>query len=358
MNDSHTQISRPVRITGSLLVAFLMAWGITRAAGSRYDSQVAEIQKQALADQQRLGFDAIKNRKELFDKHPCATISLAKIATAAPGETVDIAATGTFTQGTRFLFDYDEAEVVKESATAAGVSRLGVLGSGFLPAGAALARPAANSTYRATLRVSPNATFGFVRLHAFVPVSAGHTAAPALFIGGKNNWEVTAKNGWRVSLKMQGNGFTLNENKKQAEGRYTAEFFRSGEAKPFETREAVATFQDYQGNRNLTFSLQEMPNELEQMSAKMGELSTMSEKEQEKFMARFQELQMKMMENMQAMLADPAAANKKQAEFGCHTLQIRSGVDQGALLCGEKVGTVEVSGVRTLIAANRAPARK
>jgi len=90
----------------------------------------------------------------------------------------------------------------------------------------------------------------------------------------------------------------------------------------------------------------------------MGDLSKMSEKEQEKFMQRYGELQMKMMENMQAMMTNPAAANQKQAEFGCYTLQIWGGVDQGALLCGEKLGRVEVTGTRTLLAANQAPGRK
>lgn len=358
MSECRAQIIRRIRIAGIVLVLFLMAWGITRAAGSRYQAQVDQFYKQAQEDQQRLGLD----RKQMFAKYPCAVVQLASIPTVAPGGTVDIAATGTFVNGTRFLFDYDEVEVVKEAATAA-VPRPRIAVSGFLPAGAATA--AAASTYRATVRVSPTATFGFVGLHAYVPVSRAHTEVPALFIGAKNNWEVTAKNGWRVSLKMQGDGFTIDGNGKSAEGRYTAEFFRAGESKPFETREAVATFQGYQRDRHLTFSLREMPSpyeaEMKQMSAKMSDPSAfakMSEKEQEKFMSRMQELQMKMMENMQALVSDPAAATKKEAEFGCHTLQIRAGIDQGALLCGQKVGTVEVTGVRTLVAANRAPAKK
>ncbi len=362
MSDCRAQIIRPIRIACSVVVSFLMAWGITRAAGDAFQSQVEQFRQQAQADQQRQGLDIMKHRKELFAKYPCPTIQLASIPTVAPGGTADIVATGTFADGTGFFFDYAEVEVVKQTASAAALRRPLLGASGFLAAGAATARPAAGSTYRATLRVSPKAAFGFVRLHAYAPVSAGHTEVPALFIGAKNNWEVTAKNGWRVSVKMQGDGFTLSQNNKSAEGRYTAEFFRPGEAKPFETMDARATFQDYQADRHLTFSLTQPSSpyeaEMNQMSAKMGELSKMSEKEQEKFMTRFQELQVKMMENMQAMIADPAAANKKQAEFGCYTLQIRAGIDQGALLCGQKVGTVEVTGVRTLIAANRVPTKK
>ena len=57
MHDSLGQIIHPIRIAGILLVSFLMAWGITRAASASFKTRGDQIHKQALADQQRLGLD-------------------------------------------------------------------------------------------------------------------------------------------------------------------------------------------------------------------------------------------------------------------------------------------------------------
>lgn len=59
----------------------------------------------------------------------------------------------------------------------------------------------------------------------------------------------------------------------------------------------------------------------------------------------------------QATIADPAAVMQKHAEFGCDLLLIWNGIDKGILRCGAKVGQMEVTGLRTLV-ANQGPARK
>ena len=43
MSECRAQIIRRIRIAGIVLVLFLMAWGITRAAGSRYQAQVDQF---------------------------------------------------------------------------------------------------------------------------------------------------------------------------------------------------------------------------------------------------------------------------------------------------------------------------
>ncbi|MEW5978564.1 MAG: hypothetical protein AB1898_22435 [Acidobacteriota bacterium] len=350
MTRDVSQMIRPIRLGTALCVAFLVAWGVSRAANSRYDSLVEQLSQKAAAEQQKLGLPINTHRKQLFDQYPSPEIQLAALVKVTPGGTADIAASGKFAQGTQFLFDSDDVEVVKQTARTS-TRRTRLYGTALLPAGAA-----ATNTYRATIRVSPDARFGFVRLHAYAPVSMGHQQIPALFVGAKNDWELSASNGWRVSLKMQGDGFKVDGDK-SAEGSYSAEFFRAGETKPFEKMVGRLSMQSYQSIQNYTFTLAESasPDEVEvrELTMKMSDpafLEKMSEAEQEKLMNRMQELQMKMMENVQALMADPAAATRKQAEFGCTNIfvQMTGAAAKGYLNCGEKVGRLEVGGKMTL----------
>jgi hypothetical protein len=308
-------------------LAALALFAVLRAANTRYQAQYKQMREAAVAEQKKLGLVAESSRKELFAKFPTPQITLVKIAAAAPGGTVDVAVGGKIPAGTRFLCYDDEVEVVKEAATA--------------------------TEYRATLRVAPNAPFGFVNMDAFTPVSMGRIRRAVAFVGARHNWDLKASNGWRIALKMTSAGFQLKS--ENAEATYQAEFYRQNEAKPFETRSArVSLHSSSNMSNSLSISLtggDEGMDELTALAAKMQNPQVMNNPEEvQKLIARMEQLQAAQAKRVQAMLADPAAVQRKEDEFGCHNISINysGAAAKGNMGCGKKVGRLELTGAMAL----------
>src|SRR5579864_759136 len=132
------QLSRCIAVA----LGFLVVFGIARAANSRYaerrsaffDSQAAERKKLQLADW-----------SQVKAKYPTPEITLCHAAHVAPGGTAEVAVRGKFVPGSKFLFENDAVEVVKESAT--------------------------STEYHATVRIASDIGPTYSPLHVFAPVS-------------------------------------------------------------------------------------------------------------------------------------------------------------------------------------------
>jgi hypothetical protein len=89
--------------------------------------------------------------------------------------------------------------------------------------------------YRATVRIGTGAGPGTIGVQAFSPVSCAVQTAPAVYVGGRYEWDLTATNGWRLTLK------TLDapwSNQTSSGAPHTLEFSRLGEAVPFQVLDA------------------------------------------------------------------------------------------------------------------------
>jgi len=299
-----------------LSVIFLLLGGIMHASRGRYEEQRKAILEQCATEQKRLG---LTDRKSVFAKYPTPEITLCRIVRVLPGGTAEVVTKGRFARGTKFLFDNDDVEVVKEAVTA--------------------------SEYRASIRVPKGLGPGVADLEAFAPVSAGHASCRALYIGGRYEWDFTADNGWQIRLKMMDERFT---GERVPEPVYRIEFYRGTEAKPFEVRDLrMGIWSDQRGSYQGRISevgadSAGLETEMEQLSQKMMDV-TLSEKEREKVARRLDELMAKMTEQAEKA-ADAKYAQemeKKKQEFGCYVINFwlkPDGTVEGNMSCGEKVG--------------------
>lgn len=136
------------------------------------------------------------------------------LKTTPPGSVVDLTIKGKFPAGSRFIFDGDNVEVVKEKVS--------------------------ENSYDVSLRIAPLAGPSVIQTEVFLPVTCGQSGwVPVAIVGGKYAWDLTSStNGWKVQLRSDGAGLALTPDGKFEET-YTAEFYRNSEAKPFQVRRAT-----------------------------------------------------------------------------------------------------------------------
>lgn len=324
----------------ALAIVSLLLWGIARAATSRYQAlamlatalttqkEVAgaassryqdrkkAIREECAAERKRLGLD----QKTLREKYPTPEEMLCRITRVVPGGTAEVVVKGKFLPGTKFLFDNDKIEVVKEAATA--------------------------SEYRASIKVATSLGLDTASVNAFQPVRCRTVSCLAVYIGGKYEWDFTADNGWRIKLR------TIKEN--LMEGGATtvarAEFYRGAEPKPFEVRDASLRVEENVYYGNMRESEADQPSaqaELAKLGEKMADMN-LSEKERERLLAQEKKLIAKMIQENKKMMAPGYAQElqKKQQEFGCDAINFWPKGDgvEGNIDCGAKVGNPDDRG--------------
>ncbi len=305
----------------TLGVFLLLAWGLVRAATSRYQSQRDAVLAQCRAEQSRLGLD----RKALFAKYPTPEQMLCQMSRVVPGGTAEVVAKGKFLPGTKFVFENDKVEVIKEALR--------------------------GTEYRATIKVMQSPGPDYATLQALQPVTCrGVYCQYAVYIGGQYEWNFTADNGWRINLKP------LREDlsKEAPQIYYCTEFYRSGEVRPFEVHEAQFGFNGHESyvanireeGCGAASSTEDTQAEMKRLQEKMMNPAKLSEKEYQQVMERYQQLLMRSMQEQQAKLAklqDPKYVQemeKRRKEFGCRVMNFWFKADalEGNILCGEKVG--------------------
>jgi hypothetical protein len=196
---------------------------------------------------------------------------------------------------------------------------------------------------------------GFGRLFAYAPVSGAWTSVAAVFVGSPPTFELAATNGWAVKVVPKDKAFAISEG--SATVPYVAEFFKPGESTPFETASGTWTIEGSRGpTTDLSLSLTSgaaggAMAEMEAIQRQMGDMDAfmkMSEKQRDALMARLEKVSEQMSKEAEAMVADPAAIQRKQDAFGCQYLrldQVGASVS-GNISCGKDVGSLQVTGTR------------
>jgi hypothetical protein len=317
----HQQLSR----WSAVLLGALVVFGIARAANSHYAERRSAFYESQQAERKRLG---LTDWGQVKAKYPTPEITLCRAARVVPGATGEVTVHGKFVPGSKFLFENDIVEVVKESATA--------------------------TEYHATVRVPAGVGPGYSPLHVFAAVSGIEASppCPAVYIGGKYEWEFSAQNGWRIKLHPKGDSFPKDGMEATP---YTAEFYRGNETKPFEVRDFGLGLGGPLYGNSYSGGFAESSNQsgptvdMEQIMKKLSDPNT-SPEERERMAQRMVEAQQQMMDPANAMKAQQQQ-QQKDAEFGCKNMHFNDSADsvEGQISCGQKVGTISIKGSRRFV---------
>ncbi len=317
----HQQLSR----WSAVLLGALAVFGVARAANSHYVENRSAFYESQQAERKRLG---LTDWAQVKAKYPTPEITLCRAARVVPGATGEVTVRGKFVPGSKFLFENDVVEVVKESATAA--------------------------EYHATVRVPAGVGPGYSPLHVLAAVSGIEASppCPAVYIGGKYEWEFTAQNSWRIKLHPKGDPFPKDGTESLS---YTAEFYRGNETNPFEVREVGLGLggplhgNSYSGGFSESSNQSGAMPDMEQIMKKLYDPNT-SPEEREALAQKMSEAQEQMMDPVNMMKA-AQQQQQKDAEFGCKNIRFSDSVDsvEGQISCGQKVGTISIKGARRFV---------
>lgn len=314
----HKQLSKWT----AALVAVLVVFGIARAANSHYVERRSAFYQSLDGERKRLG---LTDRARLKAQYPTPEISLCHAAHVAPGGTANVLVKGKFSVGSKFLFENDDVEVVNEHATA--------------------------TEYTATVRAVAGAGPEYSPLHVFAAVSGIEAVCPAVYIGGKYEWDFTAQNGWKIKVVAKSDPFPKDGEDPVA--RYTAEFYRPNESKPFDVRDLrLGLSGPLYGNNYggaLDVAAGSAGDPMADMQALMAKLYDPKTSEAER-----QQLAQKMSQVSEQMTQQGSQMQQKaqqENDYGCKSISFGTGADpvEGKLTCGSKVGNLPVKGTRRFV---------
>ena len=205
---------------------------------------------------------------------------------------------------------------------------------------------------KATVTAAAGLPPQWARVHVFAPVSLAETWTP-VFVGVPQAFELKASNGWTVKVTPEAKTFAVSE--REARVGYKAEYFKPGATTPFETTSGPLTISANDamvGRYNLMLSPGQSGSAMEEyqeLSKKMVEMmqaGKVGTKEFDALQKKADAAEARWMKEMVSLVADPAAAQKKQDAFGCQTigLTVRGQAATGSISCGKDVGTLEVTG--------------
>jgi hypothetical protein len=303
-------------LSAAVLVLFCLA--LCRAAVYRFREKEEAIRKACIEDAQRTGLP----RDALKAKYPTPEIHLTSGGCVLPGGTGEVVVKGKFAPGTRFIFEDDNLEVVKESLV--------------------------GGEYRATLKAATGIGPQSAGLLAITPVTALTVHKDnAVQVGGRYEWTMQAGNGWRVVARSQG-GQTCAATEYGAFP-YELLFYRPGETSPFEKRSAKLYHSLWERtNYRLSISQEDSAADAgmqgyTDLARKLSD-PKLTNAQRQQVMVQLQQAQAAMMANVKKM-SDPAyiqAQQAKRLEFGCERidLEVPPGSNfKGEMRCAEKVGT-------------------
>jgi hypothetical protein len=249
-----------------------------------------------------------------------------------PGGSVAIALTGKIPAGATILSDRDSAVL-----------------SGGLPTA---------TSYSGRVSVGPSEGPGFIQLWAFTPVSFESTSIPVAFIDAIYSFDLKSANGTVIKASPAAKTFTIDDANRNATLAYQVQFYRAGEAKPFETRVGTMRYPAGEEPRaRLDISLTEPAGsaqaEYEELNQKLYD-PKITDAQRNALAERMAKAQQRMMEEIMKPAASPAAAQKKVDDFGCHILQVypgEAGAVRGMTICGKNfnAGRLETTGTMTLV---------
>ncbi len=300
----------------TVAVLALAGLALGRAGMQRFQEKEDVWREQCRAELQKLGI----TRGAAKLKYPTPSIGLVTSGCLLPGGTTEVVVKGKFAPGTRFFFQNDNLEVIKESL--------------------------AGGEYRATVKAAAGVGAQSAALVAITPVTCLTARAErAVSIGGKFEWSLDSANGWHiVARSLAGKACPA-----QSEGNdsYDLLFYRKGEANPFEKRKAALYYEPY-GETNYRFDISEDDPQVtggaENMQALMQKLAdpNISDAQREQLMKRLEQMQQQMQANIQKMTS-PGYAQQQEArrkQFGCQNIElsVQGGAAKGTLRCADAVG--------------------
>jgi hypothetical protein len=293
----------------------LFALAIVRAANFRYQEQERAFRTAAAEQLKKLGLtgDAAKA------KYPTPEIHMVSPTCLQPGATGEIVIKGKFSPGSKFIFQNDSIEVVKENLTP--------------------------TEYRATLKAAPGTGPQTATVSVISPSLVTTQSMDAVMIGGRYEWNMETANGWKVVARTR---------RAQAcparvsDDLYEVTFFRKGEAAPFEKREAKLYYSMWE-KENYRFGISQAgadeQGQRDQQTTIMQKLSdpNLPMAERQKIMQGMQEIMKNAQANMAKMM-DPAyqkELQEKKLNFGCEqiSLEYPGGPGfTGRMRCSDRVG--------------------
>lgn len=297
-------------------VAAVVVLGVCRAARFRYQDKEEAIFKSCREELQKLGL----TRGAAKSKYPTPEIRMEGAPSCVlPGATGQVVIRGKFAPGTKFVLENDNLEVVTETVTP--------------------------TEYRATVKAAAGIGPQTAGVLAITPVT-GLTArqSDAVIVGGRYEWTMEAKNGWRVVARASGTNACATAGGTGLP--YDVLFYKGGEANPFEKRSARLYYNMYE-RTNYRFTVEQQSadpvmQEYQTLMQKMADRNLTTAQRQQ-LMQKLQGMAEQMQKHMQAMV-DPANIKKeeeKRKQFGCQhiALSLEGGSFTGELQCAQAVGT-------------------
>ncbi len=292
-----------------VVIGIMLCWGVTHAALSKYQQKEQAIRDSCRAERAKM---TPEQQKQLSCNTP--EVSLVSKASVKPGETVEVAINGKFPAGTRFVFQSDSIEVLKEASNA--------------------------NSYRATIKAASGGVPRTVSISALTPQCCkGAYLSQAVKITGNYLWDLQAANGWKIKAQP-----IPSDPAGSRELQYSLEFFRGGASAPF-TKRPATLYPAEADSDSLSFSIsgqdESSMNVQQQIESITKQLQNpnLSDAERDKLMQKMQDVMAKMTQTIQ----DPGYVKKiqaEQAEFGCQgiRLNLQNGALTGTMNCSEKVG--------------------
>lgn len=287
-------------------VFMLAALGFMRAANFRFTGKMEAIRKSFDEQLQKAGL----TRATAKGKYPTPYIGDIKSGCLVPGGTGDVTVEGNFAPGSKFVFQSDDVEVVKEALV--------------------------GNQYRATLKVAPGIGPRSVSVWTMAPSTVAASSGGGAKIGGRYEWIIDSANGWRIVARSRaGNACGVD-----SEDAYDMEFFRKGETAVFKKLKATVGFSMYEGAYNFRMEedlaaqagAQDFQNLMQRMSDR-----NLTPAQREQIMKQLEKAQAVMAANMKAM-ANMEAMKQREAErqkFGCESMRLLMQGSDAAALKGE-----------------------
>ncbi|MEI6667074.1 MAG: hypothetical protein WCP29_02880 [Acidobacteriota bacterium] len=305
------------------LAVALIASGV-RAQANDFYAKRTEILKQAAADRKQAELAGNANRKKLYTLYPTPEIPLTKPVVVAAGSSGVINLVGKFPDKTTFI-SRDE-----------GVELSNVV-------------VAANSV-KATVTIAVGVPPSWGRIYAFAPVSGAEAWVPAIFIGTPQTFNLSAKNGWTIKLAPVAPAFSITK-PGTASALYKAEYYKPDSTTPFETSTGTVEIEAESsvGQYNYMMSVGAagaIQAEYQEIAEKIGALIKAKKytgPEMAALQKRSDAMSARLGKELQEQNRDPAAAQKKQDDFGCQTISlwITKAKTSGNISCGKNVGTLD-----------------
>lgn len=304
-------------MAAAVLVLVVLAVG--RAANYRYQETERAFRQACSAELKKLGAAG-----DLRTKYPTPVVTAVSSGCLLPGGTAEVVVRGKFVPGTKFIFQNDNFQVVKESL--------------------------AGGEYRATVKATPGVGPQTADLQVISPVTCtGAFQHRAVAIGGRYEWKMEAANGWRIEARPAAGGTCgaqLAGGQQIRPGKYDLLFYRAGENAPFEKREATLDFSLW-NRANYAFSVKDAeigPSSSHEALMKKLQDPNLPMEERQRLMQDFMKMQGELIAAAQKM-SDPAyrkAQEAKKLEFGCGFIDLElpagSTSFKGTMRCSEKVG--------------------